>query len=178
MSTTGGVSNAFQLTQFGSVNAGFFYPRVGAIPNDVGGGRRESGIPGIELLVQWTWIPSGNTGINGNIGASVAAANAIVRRQKAEINVACNGNAACNGVLQILSGVAAVKLRNTTAARSAITNYGKANYSIKAGKKKTVKIELNKKGQKALKSGKLQAYVQIKPKNGVAQTINMLFVKK
>ena len=177
-SPTGGVSNAFQLTQFGSVNAGFFYPRVGAIPNDVGGGRREGAMPGIELLVQWTFVPSGGGAIGGNVGASVKAANAIVRRQQAEINVACNGNAACNGILQLLSGVPTAALRSTSAAKVKIINYGKAEYSIKAGKSKIVKIELNDKGKKALKSGSLQAYLQIKPKKGTAQTVNMLLTKK
>lgn len=175
LSTTGSVSNAFQLTEPGSVNAGFFYPRVGAIPNDVGGGRRETGIPGIELLVQWTWVPTNNGGITGNIGAAVEARNAVVRRQQAEINVACNGNAACNGVLQLLSGVA----RSTNAStRKGVTSYGKAEYSIKSEKKKKIKIALNDKGKKALKAGTLQAYLQIKPKKGPSQTIDMLLIKK
>jgi hypothetical protein len=46
-----GRNNAFDLTQPGSVNAGIFYPRIGAIPNDSGGGRREEGIPGVEVLI-------------------------------------------------------------------------------------------------------------------------------
>jgi len=179
-STTGGFSNAFQLTQPGSVNAGFFYPRVGALPNDLGGGRREEGMPGVELLVQWTWVPSGGTNIGGNVGASVNATNAIVRRQKAEINVACNGNAVCNGVLQLLSGVATAPLQRSAsvAKKSRIISYGKAEYSIKAGKTKLVKIQLNDNGKKALKAGSFQAVLQIKPKKGTAQTINMLLTKK
>jgi hypothetical protein len=63
-----GTPNAFQLTQFGSVNAGFFYPRVGAIPNDAGGGRREEGLPGVEVLIQWTWCPAAD----GDVACGVA----------------------------------------------------------------------------------------------------------
>jgi hypothetical protein len=53
-----GRNNAFSLTEQGSVNAGFFYPRQGALPNDGGGGRPEEGIPGVEVLMQWTWSAS------------------------------------------------------------------------------------------------------------------------
>ena len=46
----------------GNPQAGFWYPRLGAFQGDVfdgGGGRREAGIPGMELLLQWTWCPRG-----------------------------------------------------------------------------------------------------------------------
>jgi hypothetical protein len=45
----------------GNPQAGFWYPRLGAFPNDGpnGGGRRESGIPGMEVLIQWSWCPTG-----------------------------------------------------------------------------------------------------------------------
>lgn len=44
----------------GQAVAGFFYPRLGSQPNDSGGGRREEGIPGMEVLLRWTWTPPGS----------------------------------------------------------------------------------------------------------------------
>src|SRR3954452_1724773 len=55
---TTGRNNLFNFTEPGSVNAGVFYPRLGAIPNDSGGGRHEDGIPGFEVLMQWTFTPA------------------------------------------------------------------------------------------------------------------------
>jgi RTX calcium-binding nonapeptide repeat (4 copies) len=43
----------------GNPHAGFYYPRLGAFPNDSGGGRHEEGIPGMEVLLRWTWCPAG-----------------------------------------------------------------------------------------------------------------------
>jgi hypothetical protein len=80
---TTGRNNLFDFTQPGSVNAGVFYPRLGAIPNDSGGGRHEDGIPGFEVLMQWTFTPAGaapggggGPGGGGQGGAGVAAATA------------------------------------------------------------------------------------------------------
>lgn len=59
-----GRNNAFHNTA-GSVNASFWYPRMGALPSDRGpmggAGRREDGMPGMEILLQWTWCPAGQT---------------------------------------------------------------------------------------------------------------------
>jgi hypothetical protein len=56
-----GRNNAFQYTEPGSVNVGFWYPRLGGLPNDEPAGRREEGMPGMELLIRWTWCPAGQT---------------------------------------------------------------------------------------------------------------------
>jgi len=40
----------------GAVDVGYFYPRMGANPNDAGGGRLEAGTSGLELTVRWTWV--------------------------------------------------------------------------------------------------------------------------
>jgi hypothetical protein len=39
----------------GNTYAGFFYPRLGAVPNDSGGGRPPEATPGVEVTVSWTW---------------------------------------------------------------------------------------------------------------------------
>jgi hypothetical protein len=56
-----GRNNAFDLTEPGSVNAAFFYPRLGRQPRDASAGRREEGVPGFEVLIRWTWCPAGAT---------------------------------------------------------------------------------------------------------------------
>lgn len=71
-----GQHNAFQLTQPGSVNAGAIYPRIGAQPSDSnGGGRSEAGLPGWEVLMQWTWCPDGQTcGDEGGLDSAAVGA--------------------------------------------------------------------------------------------------------
>lgn len=47
----------------GNPTAGFLYPRMGSVPGDgpPGGGRREEGIPGVEVLLRYTFCPAGQT---------------------------------------------------------------------------------------------------------------------
>jgi hypothetical protein len=60
--SSNGRNNAFYYTQRGSPNASFWYPRMGGLPNDPAAGRREEGaIPGVEILMRWTWCPAGQT---------------------------------------------------------------------------------------------------------------------
>jgi hypothetical protein len=57
---TTGRNNAFFYTSPGSVNASSWHPRMQ--PADQQAGRREQvGVAGIELLMQWTWCPAGQT---------------------------------------------------------------------------------------------------------------------
>jgi hypothetical protein len=63
-----------------SISAGFFYPRLGADPNDTGGGRHEGGIGNVEVLLRWTWCGIVGTGKQGvtlgpNDGCSVPVPN-------------------------------------------------------------------------------------------------------
>ena len=62
------------------VTAGFWYPRMGAIPNDSGGGRQEGAIHNIEVLLRFTWCGNVGTGKQGvtlgpNDGCAVAVPN-------------------------------------------------------------------------------------------------------
>ncbi|HYI36805.1 MAG TPA: hypothetical protein VEX39_09390 [Thermoleophilaceae bacterium] len=47
----------------GNPTAGFLYPRMGSVTGDgpPGGGRREAGIPGVEVLLRYTFCPAGQT---------------------------------------------------------------------------------------------------------------------
>ena len=67
----------------GNPTAGFLYPRMGSRPGDGGGGRREEGIPGVEVLLQYTWCPAGQicaTGPGGPPAVTSAAFDPTVFR--------------------------------------------------------------------------------------------------
>ncbi len=57
----------------GNPTAAFLYPRLGSAPGDAGGGRREAGIPGVEVLLRYTFCPAGQTcaGIPNGGGGTV-----------------------------------------------------------------------------------------------------------
>jgi hypothetical protein len=148
--------NNFDIFTPGSVNAGFFYPRLSANGQDQGGGRREEGVPGIEVLVRWTWQPpgavvpqpgggggGGQGGVIGPVGPALAGRGATpVRRGNALVDLICNGNAACAGQLQLLAaragGAAALAPRaGGSAAEPAPPARGAAKPKKKAKKPKS-----------------------------------------
>jgi hypothetical protein len=43
----------------GNPFVGFFYPRMGAVANDSGGGRPPEATPGVEVTINWTWSAGG-----------------------------------------------------------------------------------------------------------------------
>jgi hypothetical protein len=68
-----GRNNALNdFTRPGSINAAFWHPKMGALPNDKGGGRRETGVPGFELTIRFTWCPAMGV-VQGVRGAGCAA---------------------------------------------------------------------------------------------------------
>lgn len=146
-----GSTNSFALTQNGSVNAGIFYPRIGSIANDSGGGRREEGVPGLELLVRWTFCPDGDTScMPAQAVTSALLSNQLrVSRNRALIRLICNGSAACEGQLSLLN-IGALTAGNAHAAAKT-TSYGTVKYTIAPGKRATLKLKLNSKGKKLLK---------------------------
>lgn len=150
--------NNFDIFQPGSVNAGFFYPRMSANGQDQGGGRREEGVPGIEVLVRWTWTPPGGApppggGVIGPTGPALAGRGATpVRRGNALVDLICNGDVACAGRLELLAARAGGAAAKPKKKAKKPKSYGKARYSISAGGKATVKVKLNKAGKKALKN--------------------------
>jgi hypothetical protein len=190
--------------QPGTVMAGFFYPRMSANAQDTGGGRRESGVPGFELTVRWTWesAPQGQPA-GGNIdkggGGSTAApapppgsgpplivplpatpafASTVVpiKSGKALIDMACQGNTACQGQLELLSaGAGAAK---ATRKPKKPVSYGKAGYNVPAGGKAKVKVALNAKARSQLrKHRRLSVTARITPAGG-APTTSRLTLKR
>jgi hypothetical protein len=181
-----GQNNLFSYTQTGSVNAGEFYPRVSAASGL--NARHEDGVAGVEVLARWTWCPAGQTcGVGGGGGGSgggggtggggggtggggtggasaaptLASRNAALAAGRALIDLACGGDAACAGVLELFNrGGAPVAKRKPTM-------YGSASYEIAAGGETTVRIKLNRKAKKQLrKKDKLKADLTITPTGG------------
>jgi hypothetical protein len=177
-----GRNNSFQFTEPGSVNASFFYPRMGAIPNDSAGGRSEgTGIPGVELLVNFTWCPAGvgggpgqcaGRGGGGGGGAGLRSQNGQVANGRALIDLICNGNAACRGVLELLNPTARSVVTN---AKKGAARFGKQSYDIQAGATATVSVKLNRKGRRLLRRlGALAVTVRLTPTGGSPVTGNVL----
>jgi len=167
----------------GNTDAGFLYPRMGALEGPGGGTRNNESIPGVEVLLQWTWAPPGAAPTPPAPtppapvapGAKPAPAGSAALRDKlarvaagqALINLICNGNAACQGQLELLS-------RSPSAAARKPVSYGKASYAIPAGAKTTVKVKLNKKGKRLLRSSKrAKSYLRVTPKVGKATTVRL-----
>lgn len=143
----------------GSPDAGFFYPRMGALEAPGGGTRNNESIPNVEVLLQWTWTPVGGTPTpptppgtptpvtptppaaaptapTANGAAQVSAGQALV-------NLVCNGNAACAGQLELLSRKSSIGAKATV--------YGTHAYSIPAGGTAGVEVKLNRKGKSLLR---------------------------
>jgi hypothetical protein len=171
----------------GNSRAGFFYPRVGSIPNDSGGGRREEGLPGVEVLVRWTWCGRGDPSCDPSLQASPPAgpppvtttappagpaaiiaptlANKIaqVRENQALIGLLCGGNVACRGQLELV-GSGAVASAGRAAKRPV---YGQASYKIGAGAKGTIEVGLNRRGRALLrKHERVTVTLRVLPKGG------------
>jgi hypothetical protein len=170
--------NAF--FQAGSVNAAFLYPRFGSLAGDSGGGRREQGFPGVEVLARWTLCPAGDASCQPTVApppqATVAPAVANLARIQAGsalIRLVCKGNIACEGQLELLNQGALAR------SSKKLTSFGKKSYKISAGKKKTIKVKLNKKGKRLLKGRKkAKVALRITPKGGSASTTRITLKKK
>lgn len=163
--------NAFNLTTPGSVNAGFFYPRIGSLPNDTGGGRREDGIPGIEVLFNFTWCSRSLSGplgcFPGGPGPRVLGGTIRARNNRVPIQVLCNRNAVCEGILQLLTGARAANGGRPSGLSDRI------EFKVKSGKSKTYRVSLNKRGKKLLnRSPGFGANIWIKPKRGQGKVSN------
>ncbi len=140
----------------GSPDAGFFYPRMGALEAPGGGTRNNESIPNVEVLVQWTWTPAGGVPTPPtplppvpptNPGAAPTAQSAAqANARRALIQLACGANAACQGQLELLS-------RGTTLAAKPKL-YGSASYAIEAGQAAEIKVKLNRKGKALIRKRK------------------------
>lgn len=186
-----GRNNAFQFTEPGSVNAAFLYPRMGALPNDPGGGRREEGMPGIEVLMQWTWCPLAAAAANGPgvcgtggpgpggpgpaTGVALRSASAVVARGRALLDLVCQGSDECRGRLALvaLGGLTAGRARASGPVR-----YGKRKYALAPGAGAILGVELNRRAKRLLKQGgSLQVGVELTPAGGTPTTATVTLTR-
>lgn len=190
----------------GDPMAGAFYPRLGRIPNDSQGGRHEiqEGVPGLELLVRWTFCAAGDTsctpggapgpqpapapqpaptgppapGAKGAGGAPVprlAGNQAPVQGGNALVNLVCGGDAACEGRLSLLAPTATASVAG---AKPKPIVYGGASYKLAAGAKGTVKVSLNAKGKRLLrKHAKATVTLRVAPSGGTASTAKLTLTR-
>lgn len=166
-----GTTYSLALSQAGSVNAGIFYPRIGAVPNDNGGGRREEGVPGFELLVRFTWCATNDITCQppGTATAARLAQSARVQAGRALIRLACRGDVLCEGTLALLNPGALAASHGLAA--SAVAKYGTARFKIKAGKTATVRVKLNSRGKRLLRGrSKAKVGVNVIASNGLTNS--------
>jgi hypothetical protein len=185
----------------GNPMAGAFYPRLGRLPNDSKGGRHEiqEGVPGLELLVRWTFCAAGDAsctpgaapagpapttpppptgtpapgpkGTGGPVAPRLGANQAVVEGTKALVNLVCGGDAACEGKLSLLASTATASVAGK---KPKPIVYGGASYKLAAGAKGTVKVALNAKGKQLLrKHGKATVTLRLSPSGGTATTAKL-----
>jgi hypothetical protein len=186
----------------GNPMAGAFYPRMGRIPNDEKGGRHEiyEGVPGIELLVRWTFCATGDVTCAGappvTPGPTVPLApnppkpvvprlgskQAQVEENKALVPLICGGSVGCEGSLELLAltGKARVAARGAATAsaagkgKPATVVYGKASYKLAAGAKGKISVKLNRLGKALLKKrSRATVTLRLTPKGGTATTAKL-----
>jgi hypothetical protein len=184
-----GPSNSLTIP-IGNPMAGAFYPRVGSIPNDSGGGRREEGVPGLEVLVRWTFCASGDAscqpagpavapvappaGPAAIIAPTLARKLAQVKENNAFVQLLCGADAPCKGQLELVSNGGA--LASGRAPKRVV--YGSAHYKLAAGAKKSVAVTLNRRGRKLLrKNSRATVTLRTLPKGGAATTAKITLAR-
>jgi hypothetical protein len=187
-----GSTNIFN-EPIGNSRAGAFYPRMGQIGNDSGGGRREEGVPGVEVLVRWTFCPAGDGSCTPGATAPpppapplppptaapraprLAAKQAPVQGGNALIPLVCGGSAACEGALTLLAPTAT---GSAVGGKAKPVLYGSAGYKLAPGAKGSVKVKLNAKGKKLLrKHAKATVTLRLAPKGGVTTTAKLTLTR-
>jgi hypothetical protein len=179
----------------GNPMAGAFYPRMGRIPNDEKGGRHEiyEGVPGIELMVRWTFCATNDLTCNGAAPTAppttpgptvplsptapapvvprLGSKQAQVEEGKALIPLVCGGSAACEGRLELLAQTAGA---SAAGKKPAAIIYGTAGYKLAAGAKGKISVKLNRRGKKLLtKHPKATVSLRLTPKSGTATTASL-----
>ncbi len=177
-----GDNNALTGYRPGSPDAGYLYPRLGALESPGGGTRNNESIPNVEVMLQWTWTPAGGVPTPPVAGpqpppspaapiAPTPSARATANARRALITLACGANAACQGQLELLSQSAA-----KAAAKTKL--YGQAAYSLAAGQTGSVTVKLNRKGKALLRKRKrAKVDLRITPTGG-APTVSALKLKR
>jgi hypothetical protein len=109
-------------------------------PGGGGGGGGVTPNPPIPSATPTVTFPSGNGNVDGH----------VVR-----VPIKCGANAICQGILRLqnraIGGAAAARKRKTV-------TYGKARFKISAGKRKVVKVKLNRRGRRLTRRKSARVY--------------------
>jgi hypothetical protein len=140
-----GQNNVLTNYTTGNPVSGFFYPRLGAIPNDNGGGRPGESIPGVVVTIRSTWTAggAGTPAVLPPLSDFLTGA-AFVRNGRAVIPLECLLSVECRGTLALLTGGARSAGKKAKPGRL----IGAASVQIPAGAKQKVKVKLNKTGRR------------------------------
>lgn len=193
-----GSTNVFN-DPIGNSRAGAFYPRMGTIPNDSGGGRREEGVPGLEVLVRWTWCARGDAscdpaaqqtsppavkptappaGPAAIIAPTLARQLAQVRENQAFVKLLCGSDAACAGRLELVSSGGALASASARGTKPKPVVYGSVKYNLAAGAKGSVAVTLNRRGRALLsKREKATVTLRLLPKGGAPSSTKLTLAR-
>jgi hypothetical protein len=161
----------------GAPEAGFLYPRLGALESPGGGTRNHEAIPNVEVMLQWTWVPKGVVPPPpppppGAAALPKAERAARVAAGRALIQLVCGADVACQGQLGLLTGSpgkVAAKQRSL----------GKTDYLVAAGKEETVTLKLNKRGKALVKKRKkTKVTLQMTPAGGTPVSSKLTLKRK
>jgi hypothetical protein len=151
----------------GTPDAAAVWPALGAIPNDSGGGRRPTGIAGIEVLLQYTMCTGaagaraaqtcGGGGGGGGGGqtpppgapASIPTSKLKAANGRVGLKVSCAAAAGCKGSVAL----------KTTGRKS--KSLGSKRVNIASGRTATVRVKLNKLGRKLAKRKRVKVVATV-----------------
>jgi hypothetical protein len=163
----------------GTLNAMGFWPAMGQLANDQGGGRTPGGYGGIEVLLRYTVSPRAGSvpgpPIRFQANQPIAEiGGSVLKPIGRELDVIINClQANCNGALDLLT-----RNRVLPASKKAkkIRSLGKKRFSLKQGKRK-VRFKLNKLGRKLARRKRTKVTLVLKFSGAPTVTKKMTLAK-
>jgi hypothetical protein len=141
------------FTNPGTLTSGAFFPRLGALANDSGGGRREDNTyAGFELLVRYGFTPGSGTGSPGGgvaLGPTdiTTIGGGALRPIGGALDVILNClQVSCNGSVKLLTRSPVLAAR--AGGKAKIRALGSSRFGLKQGKGRKVHVTLNALGRK------------------------------
>ncbi len=163
----------------GTLNAMGFWPSMGQLANDTGGGRTPGGYGGIEVLLRYTLSPRAGSvpspPIRFNANQPIAEiGGSVLKPIGRDLDVIINClQANCNGALNLLSRK---KVLPAAKKSKKIRSLGKKRFIVKKGKHK-VRLKLNKLGRKLARHKRTKVTLVAKFKGAPTVTKKMTLAK-
>jgi hypothetical protein len=141
------------FTSPGTLTSGAFFPRLGALANDSGGGRREDNTyAGFELLVRYSFTPGAGT-LSPGRGVALGPTDittiggGVLRPIGGALDVTLNClQVVCNGSVKLLTRSPVLAAR--AGGKAKIRVLGSRQFKLKRGKGRKVHVTLNALGRK------------------------------